>query len=122
MAGGLREFAEDERADGELDSAQMLEDDAGDAERIAELLEKGEFDKAQEAVSRLDTAARDRIGELWTYEYWQHERRMRQRLDVINSHRAARGAAPVDPERAGWTEGDILAELARIGREPNPLR
>lgn len=35
-------------------------------------------------------------------------------LDAINRQRARVGQPPLDPERAGWTEEDVLDEAARI--------
>lgn len=40
-------------------------------------------------------------------------------LAAINVHRRVLGMSPLDPERAGWSDEDVVIEAERVARLPN---
>ena len=66
----------------------------------------------------LDEAARQREQERAAKRAEEREARRRRvlmALEHINRRRARFGERPLDPDAAGWSDDDVLAEARRVG-------
>lgn len=137
-ADNLRDRAEEQRDAGDPDDlATMYDDDAVDAQKVADLLYAGKVKKALEAIADLDTNIRDWYTSTFDPPWYDvlkdlqgpgRKRRAvaspellgagpyERAMETIQEHRRQIGQSLLDPQDAGWSEGDVMAEAARIAK------